>query len=447
MTRLAPRALTAMAVANAKPGPARREIADGTTPGLRLVIQPTGVKSWAFRYEADGGKQVKMTLGAAAGSGALSLAEAREKAGEARKLRSQGVDPNEARKSERAAAANRVAAEKSAADAAARRDEERVAATLDRYYAAKARDGLKSLHEVRRLLDKEMRAPWASRHVGEIARKDVIRLVDQIAERGAGTTANRTLANVRAFFSWCEDKGLIEANPCKGVKPPKKEVQRDRALTDDELRLLSLALNGLDWPWGQFFRLALLTGQRREEIAEMRLSELKLDGPSPTWTLPPARTKNGKEHAVPLAPAALVAIREALAAPRRPGDSDLVLTTTGETGVSGFSRAKAALDDAMLAVAMKEATEKGEDPSRVSLAPWRLHDLRRTAASGMAARGVSIAVVEKVLNHVSGTFAGIVSVYQVHHFADEKRHALNLWAEHVTGLIREASGSVVSLRA
>lgn len=442
-----PRPLTAVAVANAKPGTARREMSDGATPGLRLVIQPSGVKSWAFRYEAPGGKSVKMTLGPAAGSGALSLAEAREKAGEARKHRGQGLDPNEARKAERAATAARVAAEKRAADAAARRDEERVTAVLDRYYAAKAAAGMKSLHEVRRLLDKEMRVPWRTRHVGEIGRKDVIQLVDGIAERGAGTTANRTLANVRAFFSWCGDKGLIDANPCNGVKPPKKEAQRERVLKDGELRLLLLALGRLDWPWGQFFRLALLTGQRREEIAEIRLSELELDGGAPTWTLPPARTKNGREHTVPLAPAALVTVREALAAPRRPADADLVLTTTGTTGVSGFSRAKASLDAAMLAVAQEEAAERGDDPARVSLVPWHLHDLRRTAASGMARLGVSIAVVEKVLNHVSGTFAGIVGVYQRHDFADEKREALTLWAEHVTGLTRGGNASVVSLRA
>ena len=442
-----PRPLTALAVTNAKAGIARREVADGATPGLRLVIQPSGVKSWAFRYEVSSGKSVKMTLGPAAGSGALSLAEAREKAGEARKRRGQGVDPNEARKAERAAAAARVAAEKRAADAASQRDEERVGAVLDRYYAAKAITGMKSLHEVRRLLDKEMRAPWSSRHVGEISRKDVIRLVDGIAERGAGTTANRTLANVRAFFGWCNDKGLIEANPCNGVKPPKKETQRERVLKDEELRLLLLALGRLDWPWGQFFRLALLTGQRREEIAEMRLSELELDGTAPIWTLPPARTKNGREHVIPLAPAALVAVREALAAPRRPAAADLVLTTTGETGVSGFSRAKAALDAAMLAVAREEAAERGDDPAKVSLAPWHLHDLRRTAASGMAGLGVGIAVVEKVLNHVSGTFAGIVGVYQRHEFKAEKRQALTLWAEHVSGLTRGLGVDVVSLRA
>jgi len=428
-----PRPLTAVAVINAKPDSARRiEIADGATPGLRLVIQPSGSKSWAFRYE-PGGRAVKLTLGPASGPGALTLAEAREQAGHARKRVAMGADPAAERKAQRVAEAARIKAERRKAEAESRREEDRVAAVLARYYAQKV-DRMKSGYEVRRLLEKEVSPLWGARLVGEITRKDVVKLVDDIAQRGAGTTANRTLANLKAFFSWCEDKVLVDANPCNGTNPPKKEEARDRVLVASEVRLLALALKRLDWPWRQFFTLALLTGQRREEIAGMRRRELELDAVKPEWVLPKARTKNGEPHAVPLVPAALAVIREAMDAPTRPADADLVLTTTGRTGISGFSRAKAALDAMMLAVAREEAEARGEDVSKVKIEPWRLHDLRRTAASGMARAGVSVAVVEKVLNHVSGTFAGIVKVYQRHDFADEKRQALTLWAERVEQL-------------
>jgi hypothetical protein len=125
-------------------------------------------------------------------------------------------------------------------------------------------------------------------------------------------------------------------------------------------------------------------------------------------------------------------------------DSPFVLTTTGKTPVSGFSKAKGHLDKAIAEVARKEA--KKRDGDAVEVAPWRIHDLRRTMASGMARLGVAVAVTEKVLNHVSGTFAGIVGVYQRHDFLAEKRHALNLWADHVASLTSERESNVVRLK-
>ncbi|MDP4022067.1 tyrosine-type recombinase/integrase [Methylobacterium sp. NEAU 140] len=430
-----PRPLTAVAVTNAKPEASRREIADGATPGLRLVVQPSGSKSWIFRYELAG-RGVKVTFGPAIGSGALTLAEARQQAGEARKSLTAGGDPAADRKAHRAAEAARREADRVAAEAVARRHEDLIENVVDRYIARHV-EGMKSAHEVKRLLEKEVKGPWRGRLVTEIDRGDVLKLVEDIAERGAGTTANRTLANLKAFFNWCADRGILETSPADRVRRPKAEVSRDRVLSDAELRLLTLALRRLEWPWREFFTLALLTGQRREEIAGMRWGEVDCDAGEPVWVLPAERTKNGKVHAVPLVPGAVAMIRGV----RRIEGSDFVLTTTGDASVSGFSRAKAALDATMLTIARGEAEARGADPERVTLAPWRLHDVRRTVASGMARAGVPVAVVEKVLNHVSGTFGGIVGVYQRHDFAAEKRQALTAWAAHVEGLTAEAGGA------
>jgi len=429
-----PRALTAVAVANAKPSTARREIADGATPGLRVVIQPSGSKSWIFRYEL-GGRGVKLTLGPAVGPGSLTLAEARQKAGDARKSLTTGNDPSAERKAVRAAAMAQREAERSEAVTAERRQDDLIESVVDRYVARQV-SRMKSAQEVKRLLEKEVKGPWRGRLVTEIDRADVLKLVEGIADRGAGTTANRTLANLKAFFNWCVDRGILEVSPAERVKRPKDEVSRDRVLSDPELRLVVLALRQLDWPWREFLSLTLLTGQRREEIAGMRWSEVDLDASDPVWVLPAARVKNGKIHAVPLVPAVVALIRDA----RRIEGSEFVLTTTGDTSVSGFSRAKAALDARMLKVARDEAEKQGADPERVTIAPWRLHDLRRTAASGMARAGISVAVVEKVLNHVSGTFGGIVGVYQRHDFAAEKRHALEAWAALVDRLSADTDG-------
>jgi integrase len=153
----------------------------------------------------------------------------------------------------------------------------------------------------------------------------------------------------------------------------------------------------------------------------MRWVELSLDGDEPTWTIPGLRAKNKKEHTVPLAPATVALIRSI----KRMDKSEYVLTTTGKTPISGFSKGKTALDKAMLARMREQA------PDLVEVADWRLHDLRRTFASGMAQIGQPIHIVERLLNHISGSFAGIVGVYQRYEFAAEKRTAVLAWALHL----------------
>jgi integrase len=164
----------------------------------------------------------------------------------------------------------------------------------------------------------------------------------------------------------------------------------------------------------------------------------------PAWTIPKARAKNGKAHVVPLAPA-VVEILESL--PRVKGDVDFVLTTTGKTGISGFSRSKALLDAAMMEIAKEEAEAREEKDFEPQIVPWRLHDLRRTCASGMAELGQPVHVVEAVLNHKSGSIKGVAAVYNRYEYADEKRRALTAWAGHVQGLIGHTSGeNVVPMR-
>ena len=152
----------------------------------------------------------------------------------------------------------------------------------------------------------------------------------------------------------------------------------------------------------------------------MQRGELNEDGA--TWVLPATRSKNRKAHTVPLPPLA----RDILASVKRLDSCDYVFSTTGRSPVSGFSKMKARLDKEM------------------KISDWRLHDLRRTAATGMAALGVSLPVIERVLNHVSGSFGGIVGVYQRHEFEPEKRAALERWARHVTGL-KDKPSNVTSL--
>ena len=185
------------------------------------------------------------------------------------------------------------------------------------------------------------------------------------------------------------------------------------------------AADALEPVYAGFIKLLVLTGQRRAEVAGMTWREVDLA--TQLWTLPAARAKNNREHTVPLPDLAA----EILRALPRIDDSDLVLTLTGTRPVSAFRNIKCRLDAVM-------------PPDTSS---WVLHDIRRTVASGMARLGINLPVIEKLLNHVSGSLAGIVGVYQRHSFADEKRAAMAAWARRVEAIVSgETAANVVSLK-
>lgn len=121
------------------------------------------------------------------------------------------------------------------------------------------------------------------------------------------------------------------------------------------------------------------------------------------------------------------------------GEPGFVFTSNGRTPISGFTKGKDRLDREMLALARKEASGRGEDPDRVTIAPWRVHDLRRTVATGMARLGTAVHVIEAVLNHTSGQISGVAAVYNRHRYLDEKRTALEAWAGHVQRVIAASS--------
>ena len=430
------KALTAASVEKLNPNPEKRvEIPDGLLAGLYLVSQPSGRKSWAVRYRAAGAPR-KLTLGPYP---ALDLVAAREAARTALRDAQTGADPAREKQAVRRQAKERGQGERDAFPSVARLFIERHAKPNNRRWKDAARIlGLvpdparpDEAEQPKTFIPakKGIAARWEQRRVQDITRRDVIDLLDEMVEAGKPIAANRALATLRKMFNWAAGRDIVEANPAAGVKAPASETSRDRVLSDDELRVLWKACDDIGWPMGRFVQLLILTGQRRDEVAGMTWRELAV--PNALWSIPRTRAKNDVAHDVPLSKAAL-ALLEGL--PTVAGDAGYVFTTTGETAVSGFSKAKLKLDEKMLAALRKEAAERGEDPNRVTLPAWRLHDLRRTAASGMAKLGISLPVIEKVLNHVSGSFSGIVGVYQRHSFADEKRAALEAWGEFVVQL-------------
>jgi integrase len=225
-------------------------------------------------------------------------------------------------------------------------------------------------------------------------------------------------------------------------------------LTEDELRWLWSAADKIDWPFGPITKLLLLTAQRRDEVAGMEWPELDLA--KRTWAIPRHKMKNTRAHEVHLSEAA-AAVLQSLP---RVGDVGLVFTTTGETAVSGFSRAKKRLDAEMLKARRRSLRLPEDDAGYrkaiaqpagkslpIEIPDWTLHDLRRTAATGMARLNFPPHVVDKLLNHVSGTIRGVAAVYNRFEYLEERRNALEAWGRYVGNLASPAAANVMELRA
>jgi integrase len=397
------KALNVRTVEVTKADTERREIPDGLLPGLYLIVQPSGARSWAVRYRHHG-RPCKHTLGRYP---ALDLAAARKLASAALRAVAEGRDPGWEKRHTRVSKADSI---------------ETIAAQfIERHCNRSNRP--RTAEETRRLLELHVLPRWRARLAREITRRDVLDLLDSVVDSGKPIAANRTLAAVRKMFNWAVARDILTASPCAGVKPPTLERARDRVLTDDELRLVWQAAGKVGGSFGSLVRLLMLTGQRRNEVAEMQWNELDLEGR--LWTLPRERVKTDQPHEVPLSAPAIGILESA----PRIAASPFVLTTTGKTPSNGYSKGKRKLD-ALLPQDMPA---------------WRLHDLRRTVASGMARLGINLPVIEKVLNHSGGSFAGIVGVYQKHTFAEEKRAALEAWGRHVEGIVTGKPAKVLPI--
>jgi integrase len=396
------RALAAPAVGRIKPPQTgQADHFDKGYPGLALRISYGGARTWVFFYRLHG-KQRRLTLGRYP---AMSLADARSEWQTARKTVGVGGDPS-----------RRKAPEVDSFDAVA--DE----------WLKRDQANNRSRREVERILKRDVKPAWSGRPLASIGRRDVLDLIDGIADRGAVTLARRVHAHVHRLFRWAVGRGIIEANPTADLPKPGAVVKRDRVLSDAEVTTVWNAAGKLGWPFRDVISLLLLTAARREEIGALSWAEVHED----RIELAGQRTKSGEPHIIPLSPAA----REIIESMPRISGSPFVFTTTGTTPISGWSRAKQLLD--------REAARLNNG---TPLPPWRLHDLRRTVATNLQRLGVTLPAIEAVLGHISGSRAGVVGIYQRHSFDDEKRLALDAWGQRLATIgIAEKSGNVTALR-
>jgi integrase len=378
---------------------------DDEQRGLGVRVTASGSKTYLAQYNWHGEKR-RIPLG---NCNAVSLAKARDAVRTVMGDVARGVDPAAERK-KAAAEARRNAAHEALTLSTLLSDWQALHLASKRpSYAAEA------TRAVRNAFARYLDLPAA-----ELSRTMIVKTLDSLARKGSAAMAARSAAYGKAAYGWAVKRGTLSVNPFSNL-PVTPTVKRERVLCDDELAALWRATASAG-PFRGIVRLLILTGQRREEVAGMTWAELS--GDFSTWTIPASRAKNGATHLVPLSAPAQDLLREA------PRFGELVFP--GLRGpFNGWSKAKAALD------------------AKSGVTNWRLHDLRRTMATGLQRLGVRLEVTEQVLNHVSGSRAGIVGVYQRHDFVLEKRAALEAWGEHVEAIVegRTLDGNVISLRA
>jgi integrase len=385
---------------------------DSDLRGFGVKVTPEGRKVYLIQYRMGGRgfPTRRFTIGT---HGQITPDLARATARKRLEDVDQGIDPMVEKKRDKA---------------------DTVAQLIKDFVKSRQMKGQRSINETERLLNREVLPKWRTRSVASITKGDVVRLIDGIANRGAGTLANRALAHLKTMFNWAADRDTIKDSPCKGIDAPHREVSRERAHTDAELAEIWQAANAIGYPFGHAVKMLILTGQRREEVGGMLGSELDLD--AGLWTLPGERTKNGKAHDIHLSALAVEVVKSV---PRKKG-VDLLFSTTGDTPVSGWSKAKTAIDAKILQARIEAAAKAGETPESVKpMEHWTFHDLRRTFATGLNNLRVLPHVADRILNHVSKKKGGVMAVYNRAEYWEERKAAMTLWADHVQALTRSAT--------
>lgn len=414
----------------------RYEVKDPLKPGLRVIVQPNGKKSFAIRYSHDG-QYRKLTLGSwpqvrlvetleekrtrlardpkSAGPDARSLYDA------AMSLKATGLDPSVHKVEQRREASAKR--EQDAADAHKFLVKAQFQKFLDRPHKKTGKAKRASSRKRYEGIFAPLLAMWGERDVRTITKAECEDAILEAGKRGVHAKASVFML-LNGFFVWLEKRETIPKSPMKTFDRVAAGSNRERTLTDEELKSVWHAGDQIE-VFGGLVQMLILTGQRRTECASMKRSEINFA--EKFWELPGDKTKNEMPHVVFLSDAAMKIIE---AAPRF-ADCDLVFSTDGKTHFSGYSKGKAALDK--LAPTSKS---------------WTLHDLRRTLSTRFAKAGVPQVVTEKILNHGKGVLSGVAGIYNKFEYAEERRAAMTNWAVTLDRIVNpDAASNVVPIRA
>ncbi|GGF86100.1 integrase [Rhizobium wenxiniae] len=409
---------TVAEIENMKPGAARIEKPDTDQPGLYIIVQPSGKKSFAYRYRfAD--KPRKLTLGPVVFSrdgGDLegktapklseghTLAEARNRVRKlADRLRA-GTDPAEE--------LEQGYFSKPSSNATLSDD-------LDEYLKSYVRrkNRASTANGVEGIINNHVKPAIGSKFARRITKRDLVKLIAHV-EANAGPAASlRTLSVVKRFFAWCEEKAIIADNPATTVKADAEPVMSDHYLNSDEIRIVMLAAKRMDYPYGVYFQTLILTAQRRTEVSDMVRGEIDGD----VWTVPAERAKSKRPNPVPISPA----VAKLLAECPEWGGSRYLFSFNGDNPIRAFNKAKKDLDAIVAELAEQE---------HVTVRPWRLHDLRRTFNTlALDLDMTTEDVADAILGHKRG--GRVQQTYNKAKLINQRRAALETWSTYVTELV------------
>jgi len=370
--------------ASLTPAEGRAEYIDGLCPGLHLRVTSLGVRTFSVMFRLNG-KLTRITLGRFP---VVSLANARSSALDVMRKAQEGIDAREHRSREESTLTY----------------SELVKSYIEKHLKPSAR----SWKNVQSGLQHARMNRFKQHRVAEISRRDIIAVIDEIVAEGKTQAAINNLRHLKMMFNWAAGRDMIGTNPCDGVKSPGRTTERDRVLSDREIAAVWKATLELPAPFGAMYRMFLLTGQRRSEVATMQWHEIT----GTVWTIPREKVKKDRPHAVPLSKTALATLDSL----RKYGPEAYVFTTTGgDRPSSNFDKVKQELD-------------------RLSgTSGWTIHDIRRTVRTKLAELGVPEVVARKVVNHETGK---VDRIYNRHAYLDEKRKALMKWEKNLLVLAR-----------
>ena len=369
-----------------KPPAQREDFRDKSTRGLQLRVSPQGSKSFSFVFRL-GPKMGRITIGKYPD---IDLKTARLKTDEFRKLVALGVDPRDAKQ-------DKLSKQQMTVD-------RMVGEFITRYAKPKNSSWKQAENNLKLYLLGEL----GNRSIHEVKRQDIHLILDDLVEQGKNTAANRALAHIRKFFGWLVERGYLEHSPADHIKPRHEEQERERVLTDEEIRSIWNAADAMSGPYSAWLKLCFLCGQRRLETASLRRSQI-IDG---CWHLSGADTKNKQLHIIPLSHQAMAIVDELL---NQDGEYLIKTGRTGDKPVNGFSKAKVQLD-------------------RYSgLSDWKIHDIRRTVATNLSKLGVDRFLLQRVMNH---TDKSVTKIYDRYSYLDEKREALQKWADKLDDIVQ-----------
>ena len=362
-----------------KPPVEREDFRDRGTRGLQLRSSPSGVKTFSFVFRR-GSKMGRATLGKYPD---VDLKFARTKADEFRKLVSQGIDPRSEKRTKR------------------RLQEMTVELMVHEFIQTYAKPKNSSWKQAESNLRLYLSNFYGTQPISEVTRATIHQILDDLIARDKQTAANRALAHIRKFFGWLVERGYLNHSPADHIKPRHKESERDRVLSDAEIKAIWDAAEAMSGPYSAWLKLLLLCGQRRVETASMRRSQI-IDG---SWHLSATDTKNKQPHIIPLPNQAQRLVDQLI---EKEGNFLIKSGRNGDRPVNGFSKAKLQMD-------------------RLSgVENWKFHDLRRTVATNLTKLGIDRLILQKIINHSE---RGVTQIYDRYSYMDEKREALQKWAD------------------